>query len=272
MASGLIHRPTSGVMLSTGYTTDRVCVASNKFHAVRELQKRAKYMDVILSGGFLSTDRPDRFNMTALQMDRFRHGLENGMRIVDSLADVAADLFLKAEAAGVTLPTADEVYARQRKYLETMDKMDLAWLCSLTGLAVTGYFRYNNQKMASDPQALEKLVAFRETVMRYGSYVLYAYVRGDSVMCAEVNRLVAGIFQEIVAWELGEEGIREGLHTIMMRTLKKRLVADAEGKNGPDEDESPNQEGDVEDDYFSVQDCVAQALEKVIYKALTVAE
>lgn len=137
----------------------------------------------------------------------------------------------------------------QTDFLQKLPSRDLAWLITLAAGASRGYARWCAQLLESDPSmAHSRVMAFKEVLLRAGSYMLHGFTRGRGTLLAFVKASIWEVAKEVVFFEEGGEGLPCGLHMTIMEELRTRLVAErqeAAAKQGQFFDEDEIQPGDV---------------------------
>ncbi|KAJ9130622.1 hypothetical protein NKR23_g12105 [Pleurostoma richardsiae] len=229
--------PPIGAVLSSE-TEQRESINAFTFGTVTEFNRRDWRIDSILSGGFLSTGDPTSLGLSSDALCNMKRGLKRALYIADRVADVEADVMLSAKEAtkatpsrkpdmraDVPLISRDQLgpavhgirsvlawqsdllriccttRARQIMMIRTLSTEDLAFLNQLTSLAAMGYARYKAMELRSDPGAWDKVVAFREMLLRHGSLFLWAYVRGSGSLHRFMESMVRCGVSEIREWE-----------------------------------------------------------------------
>lgn len=122
-----------------------------------------------------------------------------------------------------------QVAVRELQYelLCSLSTRDLAWLLTLADGASKGYSRYNaKQLQAGDPgMMLNKVMAFKEVLLRQGSFFLWGFVRGNGDMSSFVRTCISQCAEEIMFYESGVLGdMPKGLHMTIMKELTQRMV------------------------------------------------
>jgi hypothetical protein len=85
-------------------------------------------------------------------------------------------------------------------------------------------WRFSTRR-APSPEATEGEIAFRETVLRHGTWFLFAHVRGYSQRGRHGQMLMRQALLDLQDWELGQ-GLWDmvpGLHMALMSELRKRF-------------------------------------------------
>ncbi|KAJ0115983.1 hypothetical protein J7T55_004153 [Diaporthe amygdali] len=117
--------------------------------------------------------------------------------------------------------------------------LDLAWLLTLGEGAIKGCTRYFEKMFESDPTGTQyKVVAFKEELLRKGSFILWAFVRGVGSMDAFARNSIKQTGEEIMGFEIGQHH-NCGLSLILHQEMRQR-VYDQLQRNDPlsvDEDQ-----------------------------------
>lgn len=292
--------PASDGLATTFRTGIRLVIAErNSFATVQELQRRERRISSLLdNGGFFLTDAdsPLRLNRPALQ--KMKDGLAHAMRLTDRLADTDGCkeiieklglpvpkykddlakswrmLYKVNRSTGSPIPGTDLLrtcmflaYNKQEAIIEELPTRDLAWLVTLADGAAMGFKRYTMGKYKDANNRAVANMAFQEMILRDGSSVLWAFVRGDRNDCGYIEERLIQCGCEIIWWEDGGSVARtasgakflpDGLHMTIMQELRRRFIREAieererlqaekAGQENDDDSEDGNSDFDPED-------------------------
>lgn len=194
----------------TSWNYERVTVQSETFAGIQELELRDRRITSILNGGFLCTG--------ASGTPEAKEVLRRALFLADRLGDCAS-LGPDDEAPCCPYRAHAVVRERQIAVLQNLADTDLAFLVELVSLAGMGFARWKAAEMLSDPDGgWDKRTAFEETMLRQGSFLIWAYVRGDGCMGRLMQSAVQSCLGEIRQSETGDH-----LKTILVGELRRRL-------------------------------------------------
>lgn len=226
----------------------------NSLVTIQELEMRERRITSLLDrSGFLLTDRRESLGFTSESFDKFKAGLNRAIHMADRLCDVAADpevsearaAFLmqltplrlhhndsdsdeataalrNAEVQGLIRYTKT-LRAKQTKILHDLSTIDLAFLLHLSEGAMLGWRRYMARCVNSDPRFWNKVKAFGELVLREGSFMLWAFVRGTGNIRDFAKTAVSVVADQVWQYIAGVELTDGGLAVALHEELKQRL-------------------------------------------------
>lgn len=94
----------------------------------------------------------------------------------------------------------------------------------------------------SDPAGTQyKVVAFKEELLRKGSFMLWAFVRGVGSMDAFAKRSLKQTGEEIMGFEIGQHQNR-GLSSVLHREMRQRVLKEIQRKDPSFVDEDEDEE------------------------------
>ncbi|KUI67193.1 hypothetical protein VM1G_11457 [Cytospora mali] len=226
----------------------------NSFATVQELEMRERRMNSILNhGGFLLTNSTKSLGLTTDSLDKLKAGLKRAMYIVDCLADVTVDpeilnLMVKMahRVAALRLDSlgteSDEDIAalrdaesetqvevtrairiKQSKIITGLSTLDLALLLTLGEGAMVGWQRYMAKYASSDVRFYNKMDAFGELILRWGSFFLWGFVRGTGTLLSYINDSITVVAEHIWRYEMGFDQSDNGLSMAVYKELKERV-------------------------------------------------
>jgi hypothetical protein len=252
----LFPMPPPGRLVTSTDKQRWVIAEKNSLATVQEFEMRERRITSLLDrSGFLLTDRPETLGFTSESLDKFRAGLNRAMHMADRLCDVAADpevahtraSFLiqltplrlhhnssPSDEAAAALRNAEReglirytqaLRAKQIKILRDLSTIDLAFLLHLSEGAMLGWRRYMAKYVNSDVRFWNKVKAFGELVIREGSFMLWAFVRGTGNIRAFANMAVRVVAEQVWQYTAGVEMTDGGLAVALHDELKQRLHA-----------------------------------------------
>lgn len=226
----------------------------NSLVTIQEFEMRERRITSLLDrSGFLLTDRRETLGFTSESFDKFKAGLNRAMHMADRLCDVAADPeVVESRAAFLMQLTplgphhddadSDEATAalrnaelqelirytrtlrtKQMKILHDLSTIDLAFLLHLSEGAMLGWRRYMARCMNSDPRFWNKVRAFGELVLREGSFILWAFVRGTGHIRDFAKAAVSVVADQVAEYIAGVKVTDGGLTWALHKELKQRL-------------------------------------------------
>ncbi len=183
----ILFQPTSNIILEFPEGPD--VFSGPSFAFIQELLRRDRRIDILLRSGFLSLDKSTRPGFNEEQLGRIRQGFKRAMHTVDQLADIGIQIAFEGRGGSNARRVKNTRRARylkirtaQSRHLGTAPTVELAFLYEFLVSAGAGYMRYKDHPEAIPPQSIvelnERTVAFREAILRRGSGVLFAFVRG----------------------------------------------------------------------------------------------
>ncbi|KAK0730724.1 hypothetical protein B0H67DRAFT_477354 [Lasiosphaeris hirsuta] len=229
--------PPLGTILSSA-DHEREQLPPYSFATLQEVSMRLRRIDVLFtsdgplmqaiqsSDSFMALPRPE---LAALV-----RGLKHAAMLADRLGDCAADVMVGREAEtsqkqhqdggpAVDVNSTDhwsdvrEIHRAQMDLIRTLPALDLAYLSTLTDFASMAYANVH-PSAAADPAVWERLAAFREVLLRHGSFVLWAgatvptlgpAANTNTPLARFVDQAVSNILEEIQLWESGAGAYEE---------------------------------------------------------------
>ncbi|KAL1883208.1 hypothetical protein Daus18300_000266 [Diaporthe australafricana] len=114
----------------------------------------------------------------------------------------------------------------QFEMIHEMATLDLAWLLTLGEGAMKGCIRYYERYFESDPVGTQyKVMAFKEELLRKGSFILWAFVRSVGSMHAFAKACIRQTGDEIMLYEFGQHTNR-GLSSTLHQEMRQRVLAE----------------------------------------------
>lgn len=250
-----------------------VILKNNSLHAVQELELRERRIHSILNhGGFLLTTKPESLGMTSKSLEEFKLGLKRAVHMADHLADIAVDpeiLRIGAENAarvaampldgtgmGSLLPIDEDTLeaaadaqraaerdaraelttllrTKQALVIGGLSDLDLAFLLTACEGAACGWKRYMRRYAQADSSFPEKTEAFAELLLREGSLVLWAFVRGTGGLYAYVWKAVNIVADQVWKFNSGLEDQGDNrLSKALVKELGERLLKEKKEGGG----------------------------------------
>lgn len=255
--------PPLGEVLSS--EDERRCRITGKysFATVQEMDLRERRMRSILDNSrFLLTDDTKLLGMAGDSLVRFKSGLRRSLYITDRFADletrpevrlvqdtITRRLSLQAGGdsigGGVNENDLDKIEAfdeaqdeaitvhrhLQFEMIHELSTLDIAWLLTLCDGAIKGCSRYFEKMFQSDPAGTQyKVVAFKEELLRKGSFMLWAFLRGVGSMDAFARRSLKQTGEEIMAFEIGQHQ-NCGLSSVLHQEMRQRVLEEMQRKD-----------------------------------------
>ncbi|KAI1417022.1 hypothetical protein F5Y13DRAFT_153562 [Hypoxylon sp. FL1857] len=283
--------PPMGNILSSEVSARR-CIKHGTFEMVMEMEGREARIDDILSNSsYINFLTPLRLGpLNVIQQERLRALLKRAMSHCDRIADIAANKpcepiahqwyqQLKARRLEVfNLPLgfrlrdpSTNLGARplQLEYIKTLSAEDAAMVSYLLAALAGGFCQATVDLAAADPLFPERLIVFKESVLRHGSWFAWGYIHGGEAWKKMMVAIIYVGMIELTSFELGvveeddEDGtmppsLQAGLlarfnelypsdseHGTQLYDVVKRLV---KGTRVEDESGAGDAEGDAEGD------------------------
>ncbi|RYP85965.1 hypothetical protein DL769_000828 [Monosporascus sp. CRB-8-3] len=240
--------PTGNILSSL--EPERFVLRPETFDFVRELECREQHIDRLFrTTSFLDIASPPFLRaLTSPQQDRLLPLLRRALYHCDCMADLASNPPCKpipevsysmiehgtwarpAEEVNPENPRDGDPFANpqarphQMAYIHSLPAHDVAFLYYLiTALGVS----YNNTRrdyVESDPSAWERITVFEESVLRHGTWFLWAYFLGPKYMKDMSSEMEAAGMVELTDWETGKEGMQPGLKMTLLDRFKEVFV------------------------------------------------
>ncbi|KAG6362124.1 hypothetical protein INS49_010353 [Diaporthe citri] len=119
----------------------------------------------------------------------------------------------------------------QFEMIHELATLDLAWLLTLGEGAIKGCTRYFEKMFLSDPAGTQyKVVAFKEELLRKGSFILWAFVRGVGSMDAFAKNSLKQTGEEIMGFEIGQHQ-NCGLSLVVHQEMRQRVLEEIRRKD-----------------------------------------
>jgi hypothetical protein len=192
-------------------------ISSASFKGMRVHEERRRSNATILRGAFLSTDCPKNLSISVAQLCRLRTAYAKAMDIADHTADIG-------QLTAVQRRT-DDVRSTQLEYLRGLPTLDLAFLIDMARQAGLGYHRYFYRPSLDQVDLEKQVMAFKEAVLRHGSTIIVAIVRGNRDDGHYVSSLVEDIRLEVEMWENdASSDLEDGLHMTVVQEMRERFL------------------------------------------------
>lgn len=247
--------PPRGAVCSS-HNVEREYLHSQTFDVLHELDIRKSRTETLLSEGQpLRNKINSAFSTTGnfldlpqAERDILMARIKESFKVVDRLADCAADVMSEwMEPVGKTTAqkldgdeSVLETHSRQLDYIRSLSPLDLAYLYQLITWAGQAYAAQNPGLM-SDADCWERLLAFKEATLRYGTIMLWAVFEPPKVTSntnanparrkpatelarfAEHNiRLILEEIRIYQSTETGQNRLPPGLHMTMSKTFVEK--------------------------------------------------
>lgn len=282
--------PADGLALTLRRAKRFLISERNSFETVQELQRRERRVSSLLNhGGFLLTGANSPLGLPRPAMEKLKEGLTHAIRLTDRLADVDGSREIVEQLCERACPPVEaglrvswrtyhdkehhwrfpepqdvvlraqllKAYDKQKAIIQGLSTSELAWLLTLSDGAAMGFQRYTVRKYKNAGARAVVNLAFEETVLRYGSSVLWAFVRGDKSESRFWRKCLANCICEIRWWEHGgmdartETGgklVPDGLHMTIMRELSSRFIKEIMESMSQEKAEKTKKEEEDEDE------------------------
>lgn len=161
---------------------------------------------------------------------------------LDKIEAFDEDVMLQHDAEVEAQHSAVMVHRNlQFEMIQQLATLDLAWLLTLGEGAIKGCTRYFENMFLSDPAGTQyKVVAFKEELLRKGSFILWAFVRGVGSMDAFAKNSLKQTGEEIMGFEIGQHQ-NCGLSSVLHQEMRQRVLEEIQRKDplfvDDDEDE-----------------------------------
>ncbi|KAK4660166.1 hypothetical protein QC762_116700 [Podospora pseudocomata] len=258
-------QPPLGSVLSSHSSSTRQILPPWSFQVATELERRHARTEAMFN---ISTVPPTPLisamfrvpSFAALPRQQFTQ-LVNLFKRACCLADHICDLALlvKIPAMARELSAVDPyvvqkaIHRTRQGFIKGLEPLDLALLTHLAALGGMAYAEEMGELMSSDPEGLERMVAFKETILREGSAALWGFLHPKEGEVIEGNgppslppRARGSGLGRYIAGKV--EGVLRDLHAYEMG-LKERDHEEAEGEGeGEWADKEGVREGGWDDD------------------------
>lgn len=187
--------PPFGTVLSSS-PNDRRCLDREvlgplSFAVAKELEMRARRINNLFSTDSTTSSRSCGQSLTealsriipfrdlpSSQMERLVDGLRGACMVADRIADCAAVVHANrgtevGRGNNEAWIIEHEVHLARQRYIRSLPPIRLAFLTLLAGLVGAKYAQ-DLPRLDSDPLRWERVTAFKETVLRYGTLVIHA--------------------------------------------------------------------------------------------------
>ncbi|KAK4682497.1 hypothetical protein QC764_116700 [Podospora pseudoanserina] len=258
-------QPPLGSVLSSHSSSTRQILPPWSFQVAAELERRHTRTETMFN---ISTVPPTPLisamfrvpSFAALSRQQFTQLVDLFKRaccLADHICDLA--LLVKIPAMARELSAVDPyvvqkaIHRTRQGFIKGLEPLDLALLTHLAALGGMAYAEEMGELMSSDPEGLERMVAFKETILREGSAALWGFLHPKEGEVIEGNgppslppRARGSGLGRYIAGKV--EGVLRDLHAYEMG-LKERDHEEAEGEGeGEWADKEGMREGGWEDD------------------------
>ncbi|KAG8169566.1 hypothetical protein KVR01_000311 [Diaporthe batatas] len=271
--------PPLGEVLSS--EDERRCriVGKYSFATIQELDLRERRMVSILeNSGFLLTDDGKKLGLPGCSLVKFKAGLKRALYMADRFSDletqpevlhvqdqlirrlcslqsgsgsigsVIDEIDLdKIEAFGEEAQAQHSAITVHRnlqfEMIRGLETIDIAWLLTLGEGAMKGCTRYYERMFESDPAGTHyKVVAFKEELLRKGSFMLWAFVRGGGPLAAFAKTSMRQTGEEIMGFEIGHHH-NCGLSSMLHQEMRRRVLVELQRRDPLLIDEEDDEDG-----------------------------
>ncbi|KAI7783006.1 hypothetical protein LA080_012601 [Diaporthe eres] len=162
---------------------------------------------------------------------------------LDKIEAFDEDVMLQHDAEVEAQHSAVMVHRNlQFEMIQQLATLDLAWLLTLGEGAIKGCTRYFENMFLSDPAGTQyKVVAFKEELLRKGSFILWAFVRGVGSMDAFAKNSLKQTGEEIMGFEIGQHQ-NCGLSSILHQEMRQRVLEEIQRKDPLFDDDDEDEE------------------------------
>ena len=211
---------------------------------IPELELRDKRVTVLLNCGFIDAVTPPCLDgpLASAQSEYLRFLFRRAIGHCDRIADMSANMCytatlseeLKAYYAlmadgswSITNTVLDPfrssaIREYQIEYLHSLSVEDLTFLYFFACMAGLGFVRGKDYH-ESDPMIWEKITVFEESLLRHGSFFLWAYVKDKDIMhSVAVHTIMLGL-AELTDWETGKENMKPGLRMNLVEAFRVKV-------------------------------------------------
>ncbi|XDG09206.1 hypothetical protein ABKA04_008821 [Annulohypoxylon sp. FPYF3050] len=239
IASHLITHPLPNVFSSEAFM--RRPLEVGRMETAVELEKRDAHTESVLRSSFFKQGLSSRFtSLDAKQNETLHYLVKNAMKQCNHIADIAANApytpsgeiwYAKLKGAYFDhrdLPVGfrmkdpySNLGARQaqREYIESLAEEDLAMINFLLTTLSAGFLIENFDLAQADATFPERLVVFKECILRHGSWFAWSYILGDAVCHRMADKMQRVGLTELLSFEFGDEQAPASL----LSTLSDRL-------------------------------------------------
>ncbi|VBB73211.1 Putative protein of unknown function [Podospora comata] len=239
-------QPPLGSVLSSHSSSTRQILPPWSFQVAAELERRHARTEAMFN---ISTVPPTPLisamfrvpSFAALPRQQFTQLVDLFKRaccLADHICDLA--LLVKIPAMARELSAVDPyvvqkaIHRTRQGFIKGLEPLDLALLTHLAALGGMAYAEEMGELMSSDPEGLERMVAFKETILREGSAALWGFLHPKEGEVIEGNgppslppRARGSGLGRYIAGKV--EGVLRDLHAYEMG-LKERDHEEAEGE------------------------------------------
>ncbi|KAI0841192.1 hypothetical protein F5Y06DRAFT_215084 [Hypoxylon sp. FL0890] len=210
----------------------RRCIQRGTFEMVAEMEMReARIEDILSNSGYIDLMNPMRIGpLNVTQQKRLYGLLKRAMRHCDRIADMAANQpcrpimqqsydRLKAKhfnASNLPLgfrlqdPTTNfGARPLQFEYIKNLPIEDLAMVFYLLNALEAGYYRTMADYAASDPDLENRLLVFKECILRHGSWYAWGYVCGSGPWKVMADAISQVGMVELISFEFNMDDEEE---------------------------------------------------------------
>ncbi|POS70554.1 hypothetical protein DHEL01_v211049 [Diaporthe helianthi] len=242
-------------------------VGQYSFATIQEMDLRERRMVSILdNSGFLLTDDAKKLGLPGYSLIKLKAGLKRALYIADRFSDLETQpevlhiqgqtdwqLFSlqsgsdsiggvidgndldKIEAFGDEVQAQHFAITVQRKLqfemIRGLETIDIAWLLTLGEGAMKGCTRYYGRMFESDPAGTHyKVVAFKEELLRKGSFMLWAFLRGGGSLATFARASIRQTGEEIMGFEIGQHH-NCGLSSMLHKEMRQRVLKELQRKD-----------------------------------------
>ncbi|KAK4199574.1 hypothetical protein QBC40DRAFT_176000 [Triangularia verruculosa] len=183
-------QPPFGSLLSSNGPTRQI-LPPWSFQVAAELERRHSRIETMFNN-FTAPPTPLISAMyrvpsfAALPPPQFLHLVtmfKQACQLADQISDLA--LFVKIPVMARDPPPADPysvqkaIHRTRQAYIKQLSPLELAALTHLAALGGMAYAEEFGEMLGSDPNGLERIVAFKETIFREGSFALWAFLHPE---------------------------------------------------------------------------------------------
>ncbi|RYP63133.1 hypothetical protein DL771_009427 [Monosporascus sp. 5C6A] len=237
--------PTGNILSSL--EPERFVLCPETFDFVHELECRERHIDRLFrTTSVLDIASPPFLRaLTASQQDRLAPLLRRALYHCDCMADLASNPPCEpipevsyamiehgawarpAEELDPENPRDGDPFANPRArphqmaYIRSLPAHDVAFLYYLITALGVSYNSTRRHYVESDPSAWERITVFEESVLRHGTWFLWAYFLGPEYMKDMSREMEAAGMVELTDWETGKAGVQPGLKMTLLDRFKE---------------------------------------------------
>ncbi|KAI6084398.1 hypothetical protein F4821DRAFT_242757 [Hypoxylon rubiginosum] len=210
--------PPSGNVLSSDQVNRRA-IGFGTFEMVRELERRDDRINWVYRMIAVDTmSFPPEVGLTNdTQSQRFYLLVTRSIWQCDQIADLTAN----RQDSGLLELNNPLSRPCQIDYIRRLPLEDIAMMYYLIDYLSTMFSYGHPDWSESDPELIERITVFEESVLRHGSWFLWAYFNEDRTWKRSASKILNLGMKELEEWEQGAEGTQPGLKQNVMRRFSE---------------------------------------------------